>query len=302
VALVRGTGASQGKKKKVVRAGTQGRGGVNQPTQQGARSVTKHVYRGVSFYSTTGKELPKRWQESIVKAASKVPEKVWDQLAREGTKVFVMPRDDPAMAPKFVEYLKTREAVDSPARLAPPGTPPLTTGQIKEAFLGARDLSYLDKDGHPIAVIGIGAEPPLPRGIEREPVVPSPPGHILGHEVGHTTDQAFGVMLAIGRVYHDLNRKTLRSQVAAAQVISNEKKAPFGYSPNIVSKSPEFRETIPKNYTAGYGDESRLYAPGGERPSEVFAESLANYWDGERKKKLPKKMIQFFDQHFSTGW
>lgn len=274
-------------------AGTQGRGGVNAARP---RTIVRNVYRGVSFYSSNGGTLGPQQQQTIVAAAQKIPPKVWDQLARAGAKIFIMRANDPAMAPNFVEYLKTREAPGNPRRLAPPGTPPLTTGQIKQAYGGARDISYIDKDGHPISIIGVGRAPRR-SGITEEEGLQAPRGHVLQHETGHAVDEGFGVMMALSRAYHGLNRKTFQSQAAAMKVIGQEKASPFGYSPFNVSKSPAFRSTIPKDYTGGYGDETgtRMYAPGGERPSEVFAESLANYWNGGT---VPPKMKTFFDEHF----
>jgi hypothetical protein len=289
MALVRGTGASQGKKKKVVRAGTQGRGGVNQPTQQGARSVTKHVYRGVSFYSTTGKELPKRWQEGIVKAASKVPEKVWDRLAMANAKVFVQENKDPGIAPMFMEYL---DGIGVPRKWA------------NDVY--SKDIAYTDLSGAPVAVVGIGALAPWPNGTPRTFARGEGTNHVLLHETAHTLDFSFQIMKVIGAAYHGLDRKTPGSAKRAEQVardINNEPFSTVDPSKTSVSHTKAWNKTVPENYTAGYGDPSKLYDTETSYPkSEVYAESLANYWDEKRRKKLPPKMTKFFDNYFSEGW
>jgi hypothetical protein len=293
MALVQGTGASQGRKKKKSpsRAGTQGRGGVNAPSKTTSRVVTKHVYRGVSFYSATGKTLGVEQQKGIILAAQKIPTKVWDRLAMAGTKIIVMNDRERTMAPKFIEYMQAQ------------GIPRQDT---IDSFSGEKGMAYTDKYRHPVAVVGIGGFP------NREPgYVVENAQHTLLHETAHAVSMSFEVMKAVGSAYHGLERKNINSQARAMKTVEEYREQPFatsaeqmpanrgGGSRMDVSERPDFKKTIPHDYTAGYGDASRSYVPGGEPASEVFAESLAHYWNGS---VIPKKMKSFFDNYFDEGW
>jgi hypothetical protein len=294
MALVQGTGASQGRKKKKSppRAGTQGRGGVNAPSKTTSRVVTKHVYRGVSFYSTTGRALPVRWQKSIIQAATKIPSQVWDRLAMSNVKILVQENKDKGIPPTFMEYL---DGIGVPRKWA--------------NDVWSKDIAYTDAGRNPVAVVGIGALPNLPNGEKRPVTSGESTGHILLHETAHAMDFSFEIMKVIGAAYHGLDRKTPRATKRATEVIKDVNAEPFSTigqnnayhsKKTLVSSTNDWENVVPENYTAGYGDPTVRYDKTEEYPqSEVFAEALARYWN---KEKIPKKAQSFFDSYFDEGW
>ena len=276
MAQVQGSGAGQGvRKKKKLPVGPDRR--IAPPT----RSVTKHVYRGISFYSSDGRSLGSQQQKNIILAAQKIPAKVWDRLVEAGTKVIVMKNKDNVIAPVFTEYLK---AVGIPHE-----------DLIRELrnTKGEKNISYTDAGRHPVAVVGWGSLPPNPNGTPRfddQEVA----GHILRHEIAHTVDFSFQVMKAMGAAYGNLERKNLRTAVRAHEVQQKVQNEPIDVTEPgrmDVSNLKAFRSTVPKNYTAGYGESTVRYDSTVHYPrQEVFAEALARYWN---KEMIPPKMKGF---------
>jgi len=284
MAQVQGSGAGQGvKKKKKLPVGPDRR--IAPP----ARTITKHIYKGVSFYSSDGRTLGPQQKQSVIKAAQKIPDKVWNRLAMADAKVFVMKNNEKVMAPVALEYFKAL------------GIP---KADAIYSYIGNKDMAYTDAGRNPVAVIGIGKLPPYPNGMPRE----TPPGnegqgHVILHETAHTLDMSFQVMKAIGAVYSGLERKTLQSAAKAHEVTQQYRSQPMDVTEPgrmDVSARKDFRSTIPKDYTAGYGDPTKQYDKTVKYPrAEVFAESLARYWN---KEMIPPKMQGFFDNYFSTDW
>jgi len=263
-------------------AGTQGRGGVNAPRP---RTIVRNVYRGVFFYSSDGGTLGPQQQASIVAAAQKIPTKVWDKLAMVGTRVFVMKNKDNVMAPVLLEYLRAL------------GVP---KADAIYSFKGEKDMAFTDAGRHPVAVIGIGSLPPFPNGQPRPRggVEQNQVGHILIHETAHTVDFSFQFMKTLGAIYATTERKTRRTTDLASDVIDKYINQPLSTTaPGRMDMSArkDFRSTIPKNYTAGYGESTIRYDKTVRYPrAEVFAEALARYWN---KEMIPPKMQTFFDTH-----
>ena len=285
MAQAQGSGAGQGvKKKKKLPVGPDRR--IAPPK----RSITKHIYKGVSFYSSDGRTLGPQQQQNIIKAAQKIPDKVWNRLAMADTKVFVMKSKDDVMAPIVLEYFHAL------------GVP---TKDVIYSFKGEKDMAYTDAGRHPVAVVGIGPPPPFPNGQPRpnNPANEGQAGNVLLHETAHTLDFSFQVMKAIGAAYGKMEHKTFRTALRASQVAEKYINQPVSVTEPgrmDVSARKDFRSTIPKDYTAGYGESTVQYDKTVKyRRAEVFAEALARYWN---KENIPPKMQGFFDNYFSTEW
>lgn len=253
---------------------------------RGPRKIVRNVYRGVYFYSSDGGALGPKQQASIVAAAKKIPPVVWDKLASAGTRIFMMKNKDAVMAPVALEYMNAIGVSKKDAIYS---------------YKGEKDMAYTDKARHPVAVVGIGTLPPYPSGMPRPKNTKSEgPGHILMHETAHTVDFSFQVMKAMGAAYGNLEGKTFRSAAKAAQVAKQYRRQPMSViEPGRmdVSALPAFRSTVPKDYTAGYGDATKTFDDTVKYPkAEVFAEALAHYWSGN---PVPWKMKTFFDDYFT---
>lgn len=250
------------------------------------RVVKQHIYRGVSFYSANGGSLGPKQQQHIVTAAQKIPAPVWNRLAQARTKIIIMQNREGGLHPLMREYLS---AIGIPRK-------------AQSSLSGEKDIAFTDAGRHPVAIVGIGTLPKLPNG-EPRPTYGNQEGmgHILLHETAHTLDTSFQVMKALGAAYGGLERKTFRTQarfLATHKAQHEEPMSVVAPRRTQVSNTKAWRQSLPNDFTAGYGNPSRQYDRSDTYPrSEVFAESLARYWD---KRKLPPKVQGFFEDYFTN--
>lgn len=241
------------------------------------KKVTKHLIRGVSFYSSTGRKLPDRQIEAINEQARKVPRKLWNQMVDSGMKIIIQDFSDPGIHPLMHEYL---DAI---------GIPTESHSDIAE-----KNVAFMVKYGSqqiPVAIVGWGKK--------RVNLSNEPFGKVLLHETGHLVDDKLEAMKVIGVATAVLTKQGWNQ--AAIKQIGQINTQPMETSlPNrkTVSLTPEFQQAS-SGYSPSWGKHgvSQQTKSIGEDfwQYERFAESFADYFYNPRtRKKVPRKLSMFF--------